>query len=88
MNDKYIKQIRKALTEIVGLNKLGYDFEIKLVECGFLVSIDFDFWNDEKEKRETFNHLTRYFPRMQFGKNDDQLAHIPFGRDNFGEINA
>ena len=25
MNDKYIKQIRKALTEIVGLDKLGYD---------------------------------------------------------------
>ena len=27
MHNKYIKEIRKALTEIVGLNKLGYDFE-------------------------------------------------------------
>jgi len=100
MNDKYIKEIRKALTEIVGLNKLGYDFEIKQGSYslhddyydyssvdGFWVSIDYDFWNDEKHKKETFNHLARYFPRIQSG-DDEVLAHIPFGFDNFGEINA
>ncbi len=94
MNDKYIKQIRKAL------NKLGYDFEIKQGSYslhddyydyssvdGFWVSIDYDFWNDEKHKKETFNHLAKYFPRIQSG-DDEVLAHIPFGFDNFGEINA
>ena len=101
MNDKYIKQIRKALNEILGLYKLGHDFEIHkgLYEedngmymdgryiDGFFVVIDYDFWNDEKHKKETFNHLARYFPRIQYG-DDEVLAHIPFGFDNFGEINA
>ena len=104
MHNKYIKEIRKALTEIVGLNKLGYDFEIKKGKCqsygsshadindpiwvdGFFVEIDYDFWNDEKHKKETFNHLARYFPRIQSG-DDEVLAHIPFGFDNFGGINA
>lgn len=110
-NDKYIKQIRKALTEIVGLDKLGYDesdfehyFIIKkgkfqdygsghagindpISVDGFYVEIDYDFWKDEKHKKETFNHLARYFPRIQYG-DDEVLAHIPFGFDNFGEINA
>ena len=104
MNNKYIKEIRKALTEIVGLNKLGYDFKIKkgknedtgwlhphifepIWVDGFWVNIDYDFWNDEKEKRETFNHLLRYFPAIQYC-DDDQLAFIPLSLDNFGGINA
>ena len=101
MNDKYIKQIRKALNEILGLYKLGYDFEIHkgLYEedngmyidgryiDGFFVVIDYDFWKDEKHKKQTFIELRNYFPRIQYCE-DEVLAHIPFGFDNFGEINA
>lgn len=104
MNDKYIKEIRKALNEILGLYKLGYDFKIKkgkfqdygsghagindpISVDGFYVEIDYDFWKDEKHKKETFNHLARYFPNIEYME-DDILAHIPFGFDNFGEINA
>ena len=100
MNDKYIKQIRKALNEILGLYKLGYDFEIKQGSYslhddyydyssvdGFWVSIDYDFWKDEKHKKQTFIELRNYFPNIEYME-DDILAHIPFGFDNFGEINA
>ena len=104
MNNKYIKEIRKALTEIVGLDKLGYDFEIKkgkfqdygsghagindpISVDGFYVEIDYDFWKDEKHKKQTFIQLRNYFPNIEFME-DDVLAHIPFGFNNFGEINA
>ena len=95
MNDKYINTIKKALTEIVGLNKLGYDFEIKRGKYqieplgsfskyidGFWVSIDYDFWNDEEDKKNTFNKLAKVFPSIEYC-DDDVLAHIPFGYDNF-----
>ena len=95
MNDKYINTIKKALTEIVGLNKLGYDFEIKRGKYhieplgsfskyidGFWVSIDYDFWNDEKHKKNTFDKLAKVFPDITY-LDDDDFAHIPFGYDNF-----
>ena len=98
MNDKYINTIKKALTEIVGLNKLGYDFEIKRGKYhieplgsfskyidGFWVSIDYDFWKDEKHKLETFHHLARYFPNIE-RLDDDDLCHISLDGDNFNEV--
>jgi len=75
--------------------KLGYDFFIKQGKFhdesigsfskyidGFWVSIDYDFWNDEEDKKNTFNKLAKVFPSIEYC-DDDVLAHIPFGYDNF-----
>ena len=105
MNDKYIKEIRKALTEIVGLNKLGYDFEIKKgkfqdygsghagindpisVDGFYVIDTLWDLHDNEDAKIRTFNRLKKYFPNIEY-MDEEILAHIPFGFDNFGEINA
>ena len=75
--------------------KLGYDFFIKQGKFhdesigsfskyidGFWVSIDYDFWNDEKHKKNSFASLSKVFPRITYC-DDDDFAHIPFGYDNF-----
>jgi hypothetical protein len=75
--------------------KLGYDFFIKQGKFrieplgsfskyidGFWVSIDYDFWNDEKHKKNTFDKLAKVFPDITY-LDDDDFAHIPFGYDNF-----
>ena len=88
MIDVYDNVLEDHVAELVDMEikKLAWYYDYSSVD-GFWVSIDYDFWNDEKHKKETFNHLARYFPRIQSG-DDEVLAHIPFGFDNFGGINA
>tara|TARA_Y100000310_G_scaffold98880_1_gene96672 strand:+ start:8 stop:301 length:294 start_codon:yes stop_codon:yes gene_type:complete len=94
MTTQHINKIRNTLNDILGL-KLGNDFFINQGKFlyeelgfdtkhidGFWVGIDYDFWNDEEDKRNTFNKLAKVFPSIEYC-DDDVLAHIPFGYDNF-----
>jgi len=103
-NDKYIKEIRKALTEIVGLNKLGYDFEIKKGKCQSYGSSHADIndpiWVDgffveidyDFWNDEKHKSQTVYHLARYFPNiksfDDDVLCHISLDGDNFGGINA
>jgi|TARA_R100000084_G_C4589510_1_gene117725 hypothetical protein len=102
MNDKYIKEIRKALTEIVGLNKLGYDFEIKRGRCQSYgtshADINDPIWVDgffveidyDFWNDEKHKSQTVYHLARYFPNiksfADDVLCHISLDSDNFGEI--
>ena len=102
MNDKYINTIKKALTEIVGLNKLGYDFEIKRGKCQSYGSghagindpilvdgfyVEIDYDFWKDEKHK----LETFHHLARYFPNierldDDDLCHISLDGDNFNEV--
>ena len=102
MNDKYINTIKKALTEIVGLNKLGYDFQIKRGKCQsygaghagindpILVDgfyVEIDYDFWKDEKHK----LETFHHLARYFPNierldDDDLCHISLDGDNFNEV--
>jgi len=104
MHNKYIKEIRKALTEIVGLNKLGYDFEIKkgkIQNWGFEHHhINDPIWVDgffveidydywnDEKHKQQTVHHLARYFPNIQSQADDILCHIALDSDNFGEINA
>ena len=101
MNDKYINTIKKALTEIVGLNKLGYDFEIKRGKCQSYGSghagindpilvdgfyIEIDYdYWNDENHKQQTVNHLRRYFPNIQSQDDDVLCHIALDSDNFNE---
>ena len=103
MNNKCRYKIRKVLKRIVGHSHIFFEIKKGKFQDygsghagindpisvdGFYVEItDWNISDNEDAKIKIFNDLKKYFPNIEYME-DDILAHIPFGFDNFGEINA
>ena len=103
MNNKCRYKIRKVLKQVTGHSHIFYEIKKgKFQDYGsghagindpisvdgfYVIDTLWDLHDNEDAKIRTFNRLKKYFPNIEY-MDEEILAHIPLGFDNFGEINA